>query len=168
MKIREDNLITSIIQQVDQRGTTITLLMSSTTISTRTKVELTTIHLPQDLPVKKKVKIYYNKSLLTSSILSKESPWVNLIMISDISMQRKSTCQTCGGNKCKPGTAPTRCLSCGGSGTTIYRRGGIVMHLECERCKGIGLMIKYPCLDCKATGVQVQQVVESIVVPPGV
>ena len=46
-------------------------------------------------------------------------------------MDRKSTCQTCGGNKCKPGTAPTRCLSCGGSGSTIYRRGGIVMHLEC-------------------------------------
>jgi molecular chaperone DnaJ len=49
----------------------------------------------------------------------------------DIVMERKSTCPACGGNKCKPGTAPTRCLSCGGSGSTIYRRGGIVMHLEC-------------------------------------
>ena len=29
-------------------------------------------------------------------------------------------------------------------------------------------MIKYPCLDCKATGVKVQQIVESIVIPPGV
>ena len=74
-------------------------------------------------------------------------------------MNRKSNCPTCGGNKCKPGTAPTRCLSCGGSGSNIYRRGGIVMHLECERCKGIGLMIKYPCLDCKATGIKVQQIV---------
>ena len=29
-------------------------------------------------------------------------------------------------------------------------------------------MIKYPCLDCKATGVKVQQVLESVSIPPGV
>ena len=28
-------------------------------------------------------------------------------------------------------------------------------------------MIKYPCIDCKATGVKVQQVVESVMIPPG-
>ena len=75
---------------------------------------------------------------------------------------------TCHGNKCKPGTAPTRCLACGGSGTTVYRQNSIVMHLQCVRCKGIGLIIKYPCGDCKATGILTQAVKEFIKIPPGV
>lgn len=41
------------------------------------------------------------------------------------------------------------------------------MHLECERCKGIGLVIKYPCLDCKASGILSQKIIERIVIPPG-
>jgi DnaJ-class molecular chaperone len=41
------------------------------------------------------------------------------------------------------------------------------MHLECERCKGVGLVIKYPCLDCKATGIHTQKIVERISIPPG-
>ena len=28
-------------------------------------------------------------------------------------------------------------------------------------------MIKYPCLDCKATGIKTQNVVESVTIPPG-
>ena len=42
------------------------------------------------------------------------------------------------------------------------------MHLECERCKGIGLVIKHPCLECKTAGIMVQKVTEKIAIPPGV
>lgn len=42
------------------------------------------------------------------------------------------------------------------------------MHLECERCKGIGLVIKHPCLDCKTTGIMTQKAVEKVAIPPGV
>ncbi len=42
------------------------------------------------------------------------------------------------------------------------------MHLECVRCKGIGLIIKNPCTDCKATGILVQKVKEIIRIPAGV
>lgn len=42
------------------------------------------------------------------------------------------------------------------------------MHLECERCKGIGLVIKHPCLDCKTSGIMVQKVTERVTIPPGV
>lgn len=73
--------------------------------------------------------------------------------------EKKDTCQTCNGNRCEPGTAPTRCLACGGSGSTIYRQSSIVMHLECTRCKGVGLIIKNPCIDCKATGIKFSKVV---------
>lgn len=80
----------------------------------------------------------------------------------NLEYERKNTCKTCNGNRCQSGSAPTRCLACGGSGSTIFRNGGIVLHLECERCKGIGLVIKNPCHDCKATGIKVSKVLESI------
>ena len=66
--------------------------------------------------------------------------------------EKVGTCATCNGNKCKPGTVPVRCMSCGGSGTTTFRQGSIVMHLPCQKCSGSGLMIKDPCGTCKATG----------------
>lgn len=50
----------------------------------------------------------------------------------------------------------------------MYRQNSIVMHLECVRCKGIGLVIKHPCGDCKATGILVQKVKEVVRIPPGV
>lgn len=43
-----------------------------------------------------------------------------------------------------------------------------MLHLECERCKGIGLVIKNPCHDCKATGIKVSKVLENFEIPAGV
>ena len=82
--------------------------------------------------------------------------------------ERKGTCETCHGNRCKPGTAPSRCLACGGSGSTIYRQSSIVMHLECSRCNGIGLIIKNPCQSCKATGIKVLKDEEELDIPEGI
>jgi len=75
-----------------------------------------------------------------------------------LELNRKDTCKSCNGNRCQPGTAPTRCLACGGSGSTVFRQNSIVMHLECTRCNGIGLVIKSPCTDCKATGIKISKV----------
>ena len=33
----------------------------------------------------------------------------------------KGVCVTCKGSKCKPGTAPGRCTTCGGKGSMNYR-----------------------------------------------
>lgn len=38
-----------------------------------------------------------------------------------IQYEKKGTCTTCSGSKCKPGTAPSRCTACGGKGTINYR-----------------------------------------------
>lgn len=59
-------------------------------------------------------------------------------------------------------------MSCGGSGTTTFRQGSIVMHLPCQKCSGSGLMIKDPCTTCKATGIIKSSVQELVDVPPGV
>ena len=42
------------------------------------------------------------------------------------------------------------------------------MHLECSRCQGVGLIIKHPCNDCKATGIKVTQASEILDIPPGI
>lgn len=38
-----------------------------------------------------------------------------------VTFEKRGTCPTCKGSKCKPGTAPTRCTACGGRGTVNYR-----------------------------------------------
>lgn len=38
-----------------------------------------------------------------------------------ISFMKKGVCNMCNGNKCKPGTAPTKCGACGGKGFMNYR-----------------------------------------------
>ena len=63
---------------------------------------------------------------------------------------------------------PVRCMSCGGSGTTTFRQGSIVMHMPCQKCSGSGLMIKDPCGTCKATGTIKSNVEETIDIPAGV
>jgi len=38
-----------------------------------------------------------------------------------VAFEKKGTCPTCKGSKCKPGSAPSRCTACGGRGTVNYR-----------------------------------------------
>jgi len=34
----------------------------------------------------------------------------------------------------------------------------MVVHMNCERCRGHGVLIKHPCPECKAVGVKVAKV----------
>lgn len=85
----------------------------------------------------------------------------------DLKYEKVDVCHTCNGNRCKPGTVPTRCLACGGSGTTTLRQGSMSMHIPCHKCQGIGLIIKNPCNECKAKGVINSTVTEEITIPAG-
>ena len=49
---------------------------------------------------------------------------------------KKATCQTCHGNKCKPGTSPLKCNSCNGTGAQTMRQGPFVMQTTCNSCNG--------------------------------
>jgi molecular chaperone DnaJ len=62
-------------------------------------------------------------------------------------------CATCNGSSCRPGTGPTVCDICHGSGQ-IQRQvrsllGNVVTSQPCGSCRGFGQVILDPCNDCR-------------------
>jgi len=86
----------------------------------------------------------------------------------EISYRIKDTCSTCSGSKCKPGTSPTKCATCNGTGTMTYRQGPMHIQMPCSACQGVGTMIKSPCTSCKGNGIASVILKEQINIPKGV
>jgi molecular chaperone DnaJ len=65
-------------------------------------------------------------------------------------------CARCDGSGCEPGTHPTRCDVCGGSGEVRHVRrsilGQIVTASPCGVCDGSGRRILTQCRDCRGDG----------------
>jgi molecular chaperone DnaJ len=81
-------------------------------------------------------------------------------------------CDRCGGSGAEPGTHPSRCTTCGGSGeVSDVRRsvfGTVMTSRSCATCEGTGEEIASPCRTCRGGGrVPAQQTV-SVDVPAGV
>eukprot|EP00357_Protocruzia_adherens_P006500 CAMPEP_0115015896 /NCGR_PEP_ID=MMETSP0216-20121206/27072_1 /TAXON_ID=223996 /ORGANISM="Protocruzia adherens, Strain Boccale" /LENGTH=488 /DNA_ID=CAMNT_0002386165 /DNA_START=152 /DNA_END=1618 /DNA_ORIENTATION=+ len=86
----------------------------------------------------------------------------------EIRVKKKATCETCNGNKCKPGTAPSKCYTCGGRGTVHYRQGPMTVAVACNKCQGTGTTIKHPCPQCKGAGFAHKTATEAVQIPKGV
>ncbi|MBI2940207.1 MAG: molecular chaperone DnaJ [Chloroflexi bacterium] len=73
-----------------------------------------------------------------------------------IEIQRPEPCGRCAGRRTEPGTQPTRCPVCGGSGElrraqqTVF--GQFVNVMACDRCQGEGRVITTPCSECRGQG----------------
>lgn len=63
-----------------------------------------------------------------------------------VTFDRTSVCNTCNGSKCKPGTSPSSCSTCGGSGKVFYKQGFMSIAMPCNSCNGEGTTIRNPCL----------------------
>ena len=65
-------------------------------------------------------------------------------------------CDTCNGSCAKPGTSPSLCDICRGSGQvqTQVRSllGSVITSSPCGSCRGYGHIIKEPCLVCRGQG----------------
>jgi molecular chaperone DnaJ len=61
-------------------------------------------------------------------------------------------CATCEGTGARPGTQPTQCPECGGSGRTSARQGGFAISRPCPACYGRGEIATDPCTSCRGTG----------------
>ncbi len=89
-----------------------------------------------------------------------------------VKIKRYEQCDTCGGNGAEPGTHPTSCRHCGGSGQirqaarTLF--GQSVVVRECPVCNGSGEMIEQRCSTCGGDGVIHNSVSIKIDVPAGV
>ena len=74
----------------------------------------------------------------------------------EIELARSETCSVCNGSRAAPGSQPTTCPTCQGSGEvrrvqqSIF--GQFVNVSECNRCRGEGRIVTEPCPQCRGTG----------------
>ncbi|HIT74490.1 MAG TPA: molecular chaperone DnaJ [Candidatus Avipropionibacterium avicola] len=62
-------------------------------------------------------------------------------------------CDTCHGTGAEPGTTPTVCPNCEGSGMQTSTSGGVFAVTEpCHTCRGRGMIVEHPCRTCEGTG----------------
>ena len=82
------------------------------------------------------------------------------------------SCDRCEGSGCEPGTHPSRCDVCGGTGEVREVRrsilGQMVTASPCAACQGTGNRILSPCHQCRGDGrVQAQTTID-VEVPAGI
>jgi molecular chaperone DnaJ len=90
----------------------------------------------------------------------------------DFEIDKLEVCERCLGNGSEPGSAPTGCRSCGGTGVLQEVRrsifGQLMTSRVCDACQGTGLEITDPCRTCSGDGrVPVRRTVP-VDIPPGV
>ena len=90
----------------------------------------------------------------------------------EIKIPHLETCEVCRGTGAKPGTAPTTCTTCGGSGqvrrATRTPFGNFTQVAECPTCNGSGQIIADPCTSCGGNGVKQVRKKLRINIPAGV
>lgn len=87
-----------------------------------------------------------------------------------IEFERQSACETCHGSGAKPGTKPSACVACGGSGRVAQQGFGGMFRMvtACPNCRGKGSIVRDHCLDCSGTGKRPVKRVISVKIPAGV
>ena len=90
----------------------------------------------------------------------------------DITVVLPVACETCAGVGARPGTTPTTCAQCSGTGEVRRVRqsilGQMVTASPCPRCGGAGEEIASPCPDCRGEGRKHEERTLTVEVPAGV
>lgn len=86
----------------------------------------------------------------------------------EIEIPKNVSCEACNGTGAKPGTYPTHCPSCKGTGQVTRSQGFFTISTTCGHCRGEGNIIPTPCKECRGHGkVRKTQNIQ-IKIPPGV
>jgi molecular chaperone DnaJ len=85
-----------------------------------------------------------------------------------VSIPITEECSTCSGSGARPGTTPTTCPECKGSGTVTFGQGGFAVSRPCPACYGRGTIPTDPCPTCNGQGQLRRQRQIQITVPAGV
>ena len=90
----------------------------------------------------------------------------------EINVSRTENCPMCQGVGCKPGSQPSRCPNCNGTGQ-VHRVqqsifGRFTTTTPCSQCHGDGRIITEPCPQCRGIGKVKQQRNILVKIPAGV
>ena len=77
-------------------------------------------------------------------------------------------CSECHGSGAKPGTQPTTCPTCSGSGKVRHAQGFFSIERTCHQCQGRGQVIKDPCPKCAGQGRVTEERSLSVNIPAGI
>jgi molecular chaperone DnaJ len=86
----------------------------------------------------------------------------------EISIPASVTCEACSGVGAKPGTRPTTCNTCGGSGRIRHAQGFFTLERTCPQCQGRGQVITDPCPSCAGLGRVTRERTLAVNIPAGV
>lgn len=90
----------------------------------------------------------------------------------EVHLRKPVPCSTCDSSGARPGTTPTSCSQCGGSGEVRQVRrsilGQMVTANVCPRCGGLGEEVLSPCPDCHGDGRRTEERTYTVDVPAGV
>ncbi len=85
-----------------------------------------------------------------------------------IQIPRQETCSDCSGSGAAPGTTPTACPQCRGTGQLRYQQGFFTVARTCGQCRGRGRVITKPCPKCHGQGSVEQLRKLTVKIPPGI
>ena len=86
----------------------------------------------------------------------------------EIDIPKNATCEECNGTGAKPGTYPTQCPNCKGTGQVTRSQGFFTISTTCSQCHGDGKFIPHPCKECRGAGKVRKNKKIQIKIPPGV
>ncbi|HZR92828.1 MAG TPA: molecular chaperone DnaJ [Gaiellaceae bacterium] len=93
-------------------------------------------------------------------------------VVRQVPLEVAAPCGACRGSGAEPGTSPTSCPACGGSGRLqqITRSvfGEFIRTQGCPRCDGTGRVVETPCRRCGGAGRVIDERVLDVEVPPGI
>jgi len=85
-----------------------------------------------------------------------------------VQIPRQETCETCKGNGAAPGTSPTTCPQCRGTGQLRYQQGFFTVARTCGQCRGNGKVISKPCAACHGSGTVERTKKLTVKIPAGI
>ena len=88
--------------------------------------------------------------------------------VAQIRVPSSITCDVCGGSGAKPGTKPTTCPTCHGSGRVRATQGFFSIERTCPTCQGRGQTISDPCIKCHGQGRVTEERSLQVNIPAGI
>ena len=85
-----------------------------------------------------------------------------------VPVELELACHTCHGTGAAPGTAPTMCPECDGSGVVATSQGLFALQQPCPRCHGRGSIVETPCSTCRGSGRERRTKRYTVKIPAGV